>query len=179
MSYDPDEYWARRGRTYYDRFTFERYHQQEDALVEVIRDVFDTDDSFEVLEAGCGFGRIARLLARNFPKVHYQGFDLSADQIQNARTFAAYGNLNFEQSTIADYTDGAYDLVLAVEVLMHVPPADLQESVDKLRGFGPLVTVDWTDGPDIRPKPHNFLHDYEAVGLTPVRTVGNQTIFRG
>lgn len=179
MTYDPDEYWARRGKTYYDRFTHERYQEQETALVEVIRADWDTRDEFDVLEAGCGFGRIGRLLTKNFPQITYRGFDLSEDQIRNARTFFAYGKASFEQSSIADYTDGEYDLVLAVEVLMHVPPAALQETVDKLRSFGPLITVDWTEPINRTPDAHNFLHDYEAVGLKPVRTVGKQTIFRG
>lgn len=178
--YEPISYWKRAGRTYHDRFKrTQAFVDQEKALHDVIavRQPADPDQGFYVLEAGCGFGRIAELLFSSFSNIYYLGFDLSEDQLRHARERVVDNRATFMQSTIEDWTDGSYDLVLAVEVLMHVKPEDLEHTVEKLCTYGPLITVDWTEPIEGPVAAHNFIHDYEAVGLKPVRKVGQQTIF--
>ena len=58
---------------------------QEQILVEYLR----KNISFStVLEVGCGFGRITKIILSNFPEVtEYVAVDLSPDQIENARNY--------------------------------------------------------------------------------------------
>jgi len=74
----------------------------------------------------------------------------------------------------------AWDLVVAVEVLMHIPPSTIQAAVTALRRASRiLVTVDWTVPRDAV-APHCFLHDYPALVGVPVEAVrvGAQTLYR-
>jgi hypothetical protein len=59
-----------------------------------------------------------------------------------------------------------YDLVVAAEFLMHVPPDAVAQAIAKLKRLGRVVlTVDWdvpfTDGRAIAE--HNFRHDYRRL----------------
>lgn len=179
QSYDPIPFWTEEGKTYYDRFRrTEAFVEQEEALIELfLNRLWGLPTLPRVLEAGCGFGRIGDLLFRSIGDLYYLGFDLSEDQLQRARKLVPYGT--FVQSTIDDFPfgDALFDLVLAVEVLMHVKPEDLERTVNKLRTYGPLITVDWTEPVEGPVAQWNFIHDYEAVGLKPIRKVGKQTIF--
>lgn len=179
LPYDPIPFWVEEGKSYYDRFRRTRaFIDQEDVLTELSLDYLWGRAYPRVLEAGCGFGRIGALLSRVLDgELFYCGFDLSEDQLQHARDLVPGGM--FVQSTIDDFPLGGepFDLVLVVEVLMHVKPEDLERTVNKLRTYGPLITVDWTEPVEGAVAPWNFLHDYEAVGLRPIRQVGKQTIF--
>lgn len=57
---------------------------QENALLDYLKTI-----QFEsVLEYGFGFGRITKLLLENFEIKQYKVFDLSQDQIINAKNYA-------------------------------------------------------------------------------------------
>ena len=125
-------------------------------------------DLFEsVLEFGCGFGRISRLLSENFKIKHYKAFDLSQDQINNAKKLCKNYEIDFEVSSIQDYTDvKEYDLVIGVEILMHVPPELIVETIKKLNRFSKkyMINVDFYENPPkTKLAKHNFLHQYEAI----------------
>ena len=181
LPYDPVPFWTEEGRTYYDRHRrTEAFKEQEEALIDVLSVRLSTEDRLPlVLEAGCGFGRIADLLYSTFGDLYYLGFDLSYEQICRAQELVPMNRATFLRKTIDDFeeVEHGFDLVLAVEVLMHVKPEDLERTVDKLRSFGPLITVDWTEPVEGPIDNHNFLHDYEALGLRPIRKVGLQTIY--
>src|SRR6185369_632382 len=68
VTYDPATYWRERGETYAAKFDAPAYEEQERALAAVLAEL----DYATVLEVGCGFGRIARLLHGQ-----YTGIDLS------------------------------------------------------------------------------------------------------
>ena len=79
--------------------------------------------------------------------------------------------------------DETYDLVLAVEFLMHVPPDEVADAVNTMRSLANrhIVTCDWTEPIKKPAAPHNWRHDYEALfGDSIVRreTVGRQTVYR-
>ena len=51
-----------------------------------------------VLELGCGYGRIARLLAEAHPNTEITALDLSPEQLANARQYCAdYPKVRFEE----------------------------------------------------------------------------------
>ena len=107
-----------------------------------------------VLEVGCGFGRITRLLLSNFPNIHeYLAIDLSPDQIENAKEFTRPvietrkdNPLNFIVSDIQSFQNQRkYDLVIASEVLMHILPSEIEKAMIKLVSMSNrhVVNIDW------------------------------------
>lgn len=163
--YKPKDYWEKRGKVYKKEYKrSESSEKQEKILVEYLKSLsFDT-----VLEFGCGFGRITKLLLENFPIKKYVAIDLSPDQLSNAKDLCKeFDNVSFVQSTIQDFNpDEKFDLVLGIEVLLHVIPEEINEVVKKLVNLSKknLVHIDWYQEkpPKIR-SPHNFIHPYEKI----------------
>jgi trans-aconitate methyltransferase len=181
LMYEPVAYWEEAGQTYEADFLAGRighgYERQEARLLALLERLEFTS----VLEVGCGFGRITELVARRFPGVPITALDLSVDQLARAR--ARVPDAEFVRSVFQGWrTQRRWDLVLAVEVLMHTPPADVAAVSAKLRRLSSrhVVTVDWTvELPKNKAiAPWNFRHDYAAL-LGPdalVETVGLQGI---
>lgn len=169
------------------------YQAQEERLIQFLRTIrFKT-----VLEVGVGFGRIMKLVLDNFGDhiTAYHAVDISRDQIHEAINYV--NDRDYHKNIISYFCPYAikeifpgmkhaftqmlrsYDLVLAVEVFMHVVPQDLDESISKLGELGckHLVSVDWqtadskTDTVGI-PDPINFPHDYAEIYR---RLFGNYT----
>jgi len=133
-----------------------------------------------VLDVGCGFGRIGELLADR--DVDYTGIDVSDEMIRAARKRLPDGKFRTTSLEAFAPTE-TYDLVLAVEFLMHVPPEEIVDAVATMRSLANrhIVTCDWTEPIKKAAAPHNWLHDYEALfGDSIVRreTVGRQTVYR-
>ncbi|HEX5013011.1 MAG TPA: class I SAM-dependent methyltransferase [Candidatus Limnocylindrales bacterium] len=172
MTYDPVAYWRERGETYEAKFVAEAYRDQEAALLDLVRALPVT--GLSVLEVGCGFGRIGALIEGLSPEVEYTGVDLSPAMLESARP-RIRGEL--VESSILDFQAHGrkWDVVLAVEVLMHIPPDELAPTVRKLLRLtgGHLVTVDWTTPlPRKRTAAHNFLHDYSVLADVTVPALG-------
>jgi len=173
VTYDPLTYWRERGKTYWRDFRPERYREQETALEAVLRSFAFAS----VLDVGCGFGRIGELVYAINPDVNYLGVDLSPDQIAAARRcLPPSARFAVVDARRLDLT-ARYDLVIASEVLMHVPPEDVENVASRLRRIGRhVVTVDW-EAPGETAGSYCFGHDYEKLlpGAEVVR-VGRQAI---
>lgn len=172
MSYQPRAYW-----TSAPPMKVRPAHtvQERDLMVAI-----DHLEPSSILEVGVGFGRIGRLLCTRWPDAHYAGLDISTDRLNEARQRLPEHARLYHGDLLEWDTTERFDLVVAVEVLMHVRPEDIEPAVLNLTGWsnGHVVTVDWTEPISSTPKPHNFRHDYAALGLTPVVTTGLQTIHR-
>jgi len=163
--YKPKEYWEKRGQVYKKEYEYsESSKRQEKVLVEYLKSLsFDS-----VLEFGCGFGRITKIVLENFPIKKYVALDLSADQLLNAKNLCKeFDNVTFVQSTIQDFNpDEKFDIVLGIEVLLHVLPDEINDVIRKLVNHTNkhLVHVDWYENtpPKIR-SPHNFIHNYKKI----------------
>ena len=199
-SYNPKDYWIEQGKVYKNNFRYNnKFELQERLLIEYLTsNIFTPTNSgdepaeFSVLEVGCGFGRITKLLLTNFGKsiTKYVAVDMSPDQIRNAKQFleglyleekavttvddskSKYDNhLEFIVSDIQSLpSTGApnhrYDLVLACEVLLHVLPSEIQQVMHQLIEMSNrhVINVDWYE--EELPKkiaPHNFIHRYEEI----------------
>lgn len=82
------------------------------------------------IDVGCGDGRIAREIARRHPDRHVLGVDASSRAVGLAAAMNPdVSNLCFAVRDIASAVPKAgetFDLALAIEVLEHLPPSDLE-----------------------------------------------------
>jgi SAM-dependent methyltransferase len=170
VTYIPKEYWLERGKVYRQEFRYNRkFELQEQKLVEYLKKntFFST-----ILEVGCGFGRITKIILSNFPDVtEYVAVDLSPHQIENARNYVMgsdkSGVVKFIVSDIQSLEmNSKYDLVIAPEVLLHILPSEIKGVLKKMVGWSKknVVNIDWYE--DVAPRkaaPHNFIHEYEKL----------------
>jgi len=156
VRYIPSEYWFERGKKYREEFRPNKYSElQERVLLDYLKNIPSSFSSFStVLEVGCGFGRITKLLLSNFPNIlEYIAIDLSPDQIENAKEFVKpaigtkeHNPLNFIVSDIQSFqNERKYDLVVSSEVLMHVLPSEIEKVMIKIVDMSNehIINIDW------------------------------------
>ena len=165
-TYNPREYWLARGKVYKEQF---KYDPEKQLQEEVLLDYLKAMPPFQtVLEIGCGFGRISNLLLSNLPAIQeYVAMDMSPDQLENAKSFVKSDKIQFIESDIQSLRlDKKYDLVVAVSVLLHILPSEIDQVVAKLVSFSKRhgINVDYyEEGAARQLAPHNFMHSYETI----------------
>jgi SAM-dependent methyltransferase len=173
LSYNPSEYWHERGKVYKKNFRYdENKRLQEDLLIEYLNSI--TGSFKSVLELGCGFGRITKLLLTNYNNINeYLAIDLSPDQIENAKIHLSSLKLSDEvkldfmvSDILSLNTDKKYDLVILSEVLLHILPSEIDSIIKKLLILSKkhIINIDWYENnPPRKQAPHNFIHQYEMI----------------
>ena len=166
--FDATTYWLKRGKVYLEEEqNYAEYHRvQERFLFETLR--AGRLPMQNILELGCGFGRITKLLAEHYPGAEILALELSADQLANARRHCAGNNqIRFEQY---DFYSGApvpgtnYDAAIAIEVFLHHPRALVRTTIEKLSLMARyLVNIDWSEAWPWKPPEHVCIHDYHAI----------------
>lgn len=124
-----------------------------------------------VLDLGCGNGLLARLLSQ-------QGYDVALTDVMDYRDPAAR-SLPFRPMTDArriPYPDDSFDTVIAMTVLHHVAPADLDALCAELRRVGRRVVIeeDSYDIPADLPAPEERLADGEQSRAFRALSVADQ-----
>ncbi len=115
--------------------SYDRFHQvmAEDSDQTVVAAMFDgvlplvpglAEDlarGIDVLDVGCGSGRVIHALAERFPKSRFTGYELSAEAVAEARSGAvdlALGNAHFEVRDVADLSvQRSFDLITAFDAI--------------------------------------------------------------
>ncbi len=153
------------------------YKYQENVLITLLDSLkFDS-----ILEIGCSFGRITEILDKRYKPKRFLTIDL-ADEVKR------YQGVDFIQTDIMSLPETEkFDLVIAVEVLMH--NRKVQEIIDKMQRMSNkhVVHLDyWSESvrEELRLKDNdvttwnlgngNFLHDYYGKKL---KLSNNQAIF--
>src|ERR1051325_4767295 len=163
--FNVNDYWRQRGQGYMqEKRTPPEFHRlQEQFLLDILRR--SAVPMGRVLEIGCGFGRITRLLAEAWPGAEIMALDLSADQLANARRYCAgHSRVHFEPYDFyseAPFPGTDYDVVIAIEVFLHHPPDVVVGLFRKLAAISShLVNIDWSeDWPWPTPE-HVWVHDF-------------------
>jgi len=80
--------------------------------------------SFELFDAGSGFGQYSYFLANTFPKVNIHAIDVKQDYIEDCKQFFASININnvhfgVEDLTVPTHTN-RFDFILSVDVMEHI-----------------------------------------------------------
>ncbi len=100
------------GRGEHPKHRLMRYH---DFFVERI------PEGARVLDIGCGYGAVARSIARRVAGVEVTGIDTSTDRIAEANAADNPANLRFVQGdALADLPAGEWDTVVLSNVLEHI-----------------------------------------------------------
>jgi SAM-dependent methyltransferase len=167
-----EKYWVDRSVGYKEEFNkhnffLNRYFKlQEEILLNLLKTEIDFNS---VLEVGCGFGRITKLITEEFPKVErITAIDISPAQIENAKKYVNNDKVKFLCGKIQDLNIHSenYDLVLASEVLMHINFTDICPVIEQLVRISKknIINLDWyrqTSG--IESLGYCFAHDYESL----------------
>jgi 2-polyprenyl-3-methyl-5-hydroxy-6-metoxy-1,4-benzoquinol methylase len=177
MNFDARGYWMRTVPDLTDRMPHApitpAHTEQEAALREVLRGLeFDS-----ILEVGCGLARVTSILAEMTDDL--TAIDIGSDQATVTQKRVPKAIVH--QTSIQDFqADRTWDLVVSTEVLMHIPPAEIAEVTQKLRGLANrwIVTIDWTKPVAGKVAPWNWLHPYrELLNVWGEVDTGRQTIF--
>jgi SAM-dependent methyltransferase len=180
---DIRSYWLNRGKYYSNEFKrhnfFKRrlFSKQEKILLRTLKTI-----EFEsVLEIGCGFGRITKLILDNFAGVRkYKGIDMSPEQIKNCeRLVAGREKVELSVGTVQELEedDNSYDMVIAVEVLMHIPFSEIALALSRMKAIASkyIVNLDWYRPIPVESLGYCFAHDYgsiyESLGILHIDTI--------
>ncbi|MBS3923039.1 MAG: class I SAM-dependent methyltransferase [Nitrosarchaeum sp.] len=166
IKFDPNTFWNIRGKSLYENnpYSNKEYKEQEQLIISYLKNL----NFSSVLEVGCGYGRITKLLKQNFQIQNYLATDLSSDLIKTASAYnKEFQDIEFRQSTIQDLElDEKFDLVICTEVLQHVLPKDIDSVAQKLVNLSNkhIINVDssFDKIPEYLAK-HNFAHNYNKI----------------
>jgi SAM-dependent methyltransferase len=172
------------------------WHQLPNEWLPAIPDVharLQADPPARVADIGCGYGWSSLGMARGYPRIHVDGFDLDAPSIERARQNAERNHLaervRFEVRDAGDPSlAGQYDLVTVFEALhdMNDPVGALQTMRRLVKEDGSVLIVDERVGDTFTPTGNDvewmmygwsILHCL-PVGMTDDNAAGTGTVLR-
>lgn len=155
--YDPHKYWHARGFRYDSPTDFSRDGVAIASAISIYR---KPEDKF--LEVGPGDGRIYTLLTSRgvIEPVSYAGCDISQTMAHRCFEKTGYRPRLWDGVTLP-YGDRAFEWVLLIEVLLHVPHKDIKQFLGEMvRVCGRHIYVSTYTGPHEPQAKHCFKHDY-------------------
>lgn len=172
------------------------WNQLPDEWLPAITDVHDrlrSDPPARVADIGCGYGWSSLGMARGYPNIHVDGFDLDAPSIERANENARRNHLtdrvHFQVRDAGDPSlAGQYDLVTAFECVhdMNNPIGALQTMRRLAKQDGTVLIVDERVGDAFTSKGNDvewmmygwsILHCL-PVGMTDENAAGTGTVMR-
>lgn len=185
---DTDSYWRGRGAGYKAEFkrhnplTRFRFWQQERAIRRELKALEGVE---RILEVGCGFGRITKLLLELPDVKRIVATDISEDQIKAAKRTIKDPRVEFRCISVLDLDySKEFDLVIASEVLMHIPPDRIMRAIRRMEAASKkhIMNIDWY----ALDEPHEaggycWQHDYSAAypEETRIKKLHRQAIWIG
>ena len=162
-----DKLWISKGKNYYEYMqnksnrTKLRYWMQEQQLKKVLRKIKGVES---ILEIGCGYGRITKILKQTFPQAQITAIDISIHQLRQARKVLKEIRFN-EMSLFHLPLIPTYDLVIAIEVLMHIHPDKIAEAINILtqKSNQYILNLDWYDPHRAGESDFCYKHSYNQL----------------
>ena len=115
------------------------------AQAALLLDVIDLSGVREVLDVGCGDGRVTLEIEDRFPDAHIHGIDVSREMIRVARELARKtgSRVTFEEADVLDYDPGrTFDAVVSNSAMHWVLPAEAgYRALYRLLAPGGLLAV--------------------------------------
>jgi 2-polyprenyl-3-methyl-5-hydroxy-6-metoxy-1,4-benzoquinol methylase len=167
---DLAEYWEKRGKTFSDELTDQPIYvqkylsNQESQILKFLNKL-----NFEnILEIGCGTGRLTKQIS-NLSKIKkYLAIDISEDLMSIAKKQLENSEINFQCINLLEFkTNENFDLVFSCEVLQHIAPDKIESIIKKLLSFSKhkLIFVETYSEEEIgnSKDEYFFVHDYEKI----------------
>jgi 2-polyprenyl-3-methyl-5-hydroxy-6-metoxy-1,4-benzoquinol methylase len=116
--------------------------------IPAVHDRLVADPPAQVADVACGVGWAAIAIARAYPKVRVDGFDLDASSIelarQKARDAGVADRVTFQARSVAEAAAGEYDVAVIIEAVhdMSQPVAVLADLRRMLRSGGVALIAD-------------------------------------
>ena len=106
------------------------------------------DESFRLLDVGCGTGELVRRVARDFRNAEVVGVDANQKSIEQARAEPSAGRTEFIEGSFETVTDlGPFDVVICSEVFEHVErPEELLNSIHSVLAPGGWLSFSTPSG---------------------------------
>lgn len=124
FKYDTIKYWTQvEGPHYFDYWKKENEDKDNFKLQsEIFMNELKKIEFKSILDYGCGYGRILKLIETNFPNRRIYGCDISRHQINNAKKYLnnrSKCDLFYVNGKEISKPDNSYDLIFTVDVLLH------------------------------------------------------------
>lgn len=104
--------------------------------------VAENNEAYYILDYGCGVGKIARLLAKEYPKSSIYGWDISKESLNVARRESSeFANLHFVDKLSESQK---YDFLVVTMVFHHIEPnlrADILKQMKNLLKPGGKIVI--------------------------------------
>lgn len=124
FKYDTLEYWTKKeGPIYFDYWRknyegTEKYKLQANIIINTLKEI----EFNSLLDYGCGYGRITKLIEKNFHGKKLFGCDVSKHQIQNSRKYLGPDSgctMIVTDGKSIPFKDNEFDVVMCCDVLLH------------------------------------------------------------
>lgn len=96
--------------------------------------VIDINKIYDILDFGCGIGKLTSFLARDFPNFSIHGYDVSEESLRIAKSENSDLKNALFTSSLSD--EKKYDLVIASNVFHHIDP---NEHLNVLEGMKKIL----------------------------------------
>lgn len=139
-----EDYWRHQSGAEYEQQQLGRteqgkshYREQEAWLVEYLRSASDKlGRPVDVLDFGCGFGRMARVLSA-YPFVAYHGYDFSEAMVQQLLVSPPAGlpdaRVRVGPSLTETFGKERFDVIFTVSVLIHNTPENAKRLIGEMQ----------------------------------------------
>ena len=124
FSYNTLEYWKKIEGPHYFKYWSKQHENQHSYQLQckILIDQLKKIDFNSLLDYGCGYGRILKIIENKFPNASIEGCDVSHHQLDNARQYIGTNSeckLFLCDGKKIPRTDNTYDVVYTVDVLLH------------------------------------------------------------
>ncbi|MDI6793278.1 MAG: methyltransferase domain-containing protein [bacterium] len=162
--YDPKRYWEERGKNYLQERRLvskkEDIQRLESSLVNQLKgQQFDS-----LIELGCGFGRVLKMIKTHFKEKKLCGVDIGESMIKSAKSFLKdYPEIALfvAGGEVLPFRNRAFDIALTHTMLMHVPPTKIRETILEISRIAKICQFYEPNSPS--KVIYCFNHNYEEI----------------